>query len=68
MHSEELYDLNSTPNIIHVFISGLMTWLGLVACMGRKEVPGSSWFERDHLENRCKWRYNIKMDVKEIEW
>jgi len=35
--------------------------------MGRKEVSGSSWFERDHLEDRCKWKGNIKMNVKEIE-
>ena len=51
MHSEELNDLYSSPNIIHGIMLSLMRWLGLVACMGRKEVPGSSWFGRDHLED-----------------
>jgi len=51
MHSEELNELYSSPNIIHVIMSSLMRWLGLVACIRRKEVPERSWFERDHLED-----------------
>jgi hypothetical protein len=51
IHSEELHDFHSLPNVINVIISRLMGWLELVACMGRKEVNGNSWFERDHLED-----------------
>jgi hypothetical protein len=39
-HSEELHDFHSVPNVINLIISRLMRWLELVACMGRKEIPG----------------------------
>jgi hypothetical protein len=32
--NEELYDLYSSPNIIHVIKSRRMRWTGRVACMG----------------------------------
>lgn len=51
IHNVEIYDFHSFPNIIHVIISRQMGWLEHVACMGRKEVRGNSWFERDHLED-----------------
>ena len=33
LHSEELYDLYSSPNIVRVLKSRKMRWIGLVACM-----------------------------------
>jgi len=33
---EELYDLNSTQNIIHVIKSRRMRWAGHVSCMGER--------------------------------
>jgi len=35
LHNEELYDLNSSPNIVRVIKSRSMSWAGHVACMGK---------------------------------
>jgi hypothetical protein len=36
LHSEELNDLYSSPNIIRVIKLRRMRWAGQVACMGKK--------------------------------
>jgi len=37
LHNKQLYDLYSSPNIIHVIKSGRMRWAGHVACMGERK-------------------------------
>jgi hypothetical protein len=36
LHSEELHEIYSPPNIIQVIKSRRMRWAGHVACMGEK--------------------------------
>ena len=38
LHSEELTDLYSSPNIIQVIKLRRMRWMGHVVCMGRGDV------------------------------
>jgi hypothetical protein len=55
LHSEELNDLYSSPNIIRVIKSRRMRWAGHVARMGDKRrtymVLVGKLRERDQLEN-----------------
>ena len=36
LHNEELNDLHSSPNIIWMMKSRILTWAGHVACMGER--------------------------------
>jgi hypothetical protein len=38
LHNDELHSLYSSPNIVRVFKSRRMRWVGHVACMGEAEV------------------------------
>jgi hypothetical protein len=38
LHTEELHDFNSTPSISRVVKSRKISWVGHVACMGKKDV------------------------------
>jgi len=49
LHNKELYDLNSSPNIIWVSKSRIKRWVGYVACMGDRRVTDMR--EGDHLED-----------------
>jgi hypothetical protein len=53
LHSKELNDLYSSPNIIRVIKSRRMRWAGHVARMGKREVHMGFWWgdlrEGDHL-------------------
>lgn len=55
MHSEELNDFYSSPNIIHVLKSKRMEWVGHMTCMGERrdadrELVGKPEVrERGHL-------------------
>ena len=55
LHSEELSDLYSSPNIFRVVKSRRMWWVGHVALWGRGEVYTGFWWgnlkERDLLED-----------------
>ena len=55
LHSEELNDLYTSPNIIRVIKSRRMRWIGHVAATGRGDVyTGFCWGnlrETGHLEN-----------------
>ena len=47
LHSEQLNDLYSSPNIVRVIKSRRMRWAGHVACMGEeRECIGSWWGNR----------------------
>jgi hypothetical protein len=54
LHTEELYDLYPSPNIIRV-IKLRILWAEHIARMGRGEVRTGFWWgnlrERDHLED-----------------
>ena len=44
LHSEDLNDLYSSPNIVRVIKSRRMRWAGHVACMGRGEAYTEFWW------------------------
>jgi hypothetical protein len=56
LHSEELHNLNSSPNIIRQIKSRRMKWEGHVARMGEEITVYKVWWEtpkeRDHSEVR----------------
>jgi hypothetical protein len=67
--NEELYDLYSSPNIVHVIKSRRMRWAGHVACMGEREAYTGFWWgnlsERDHVKDQgVAGRIILKMDLK----
>jgi hypothetical protein len=73
LHNEELHNLYSLPKIIRMIKSRRMRWAGHVARMGKKrnayrilvrKPEGKRPLERP----RRKWVYNIKIDLREIEW
>jgi hypothetical protein len=73
LHSGELHNLYSSPDIIRQIKSRRMRWAGHVARMrkGRNEyrVFGGKARRKKPLERpRCRWEDGIKMDVSEIGW
>jgi hypothetical protein len=71
LHTEELNNLYSSPNIVRVITSRRMRWAGHVACMGEercvyralvKNPEGRSPLERP----RRRWENNIRMDLREV--
>jgi hypothetical protein len=66
-HSEELYNLYSSPKIIRQIISRRMRWMGHVACMGEerevcKIMAGKLKGKRLLRRPRRRWVDGIKMD------
>jgi hypothetical protein len=55
MHNDELHNLCSSLNIVRVFKSRRMRWLGHVACMGMGEAFTGFWLGgpkgRNHWED-----------------
>jgi hypothetical protein len=55
LHTEELYDLYPSPDIIRVIKSRRMRWTGHVACMGQRRGVYRVWWgslrEGDNLED-----------------
>jgi hypothetical protein len=55
LHSEELNDLYSSPNIVRAIKSRRMRWAGHVARIGERRGLSGVWWgnlrERDHLED-----------------
>jgi hypothetical protein len=52
-----------------VMITLRVRWAGHVACMVMRnayEIVVGNLKERNYLEDMCKWKNNIKMDLKEI--
>jgi hypothetical protein len=72
LHNDELHSLYSSPKIVRVIKSRRMRWPGHVACMGERRgiyrffvgrPEGKRLLERP----RCRWKFNIKMDLREIK-
>ena len=71
LHSEELNDLYSSPNIVRVIKSRRMRWAGHVARMeeGRdvhKVLMGKPEGKKPLGRPRRRWEDNIRMDLREM--
>ena len=71
LHTEELNDLYSSPNIVRVIKSRRMRWAGHVARReeGRgvhKVLVGKPEGKRPLGRPRRRWEDNIKMDLEEV--
>jgi hypothetical protein len=70
LHSEELHDLYSSPNIIGIIKSRRMMWVGHVAQMGEKRnacrlLVGKTKGERPLERPRCRW---IEIGLGGVDW
>jgi hypothetical protein len=73
LHSEELYELYSSPDIIWLNKSRRMRWVGHLACMGEGKgaymmLVGKPVGKRPLGIPRHRWEINIKMDLQEVGW
>jgi hypothetical protein len=71
LHTEELNDLYSSPNVVQVVKSRQMRWAGHVARMGEdrgvhRVLVGKPEGKRPLGRPRCRWEDNIKMDLQEV--
>jgi hypothetical protein len=71
LHSEELHNLYSSPDIIRQVKSRQMRWAGHVACMGEerkvyKVLVGKPKGKRPLGRPRYRWEDGIRMDLREI--
>jgi hypothetical protein len=68
LHSEELHNLYSSPNIIRLIKSRRISWMEYMAHMGKDrkvyKVLVENLKERDHSEDQC--TDGIIMDLGEI--
>jgi hypothetical protein len=70
---EELHSLYSSPSIIRMIKSRMVSWAGHVARMGTKRnayriLVGRPEGRRLLGRPRPRWVDNVKMDVTEIAW
>jgi hypothetical protein len=73
LHSAELHNLYSSPDIIRQIKSRRMRWTGHVARMGEgrnvyRVLVGKSERKRPLERPRRRWEDGIKMDLREIVW
>jgi hypothetical protein len=73
LHSEELHNLYSSPNIIRHIKARRMRWAGHVACMGEERkvcrvLVGKPEGKRPVGRPRCRWEDEIRMDLRDIGW
>jgi hypothetical protein len=73
LHSEELNNLYSSPDIIRQIKSRRMRWEWHVARMGEerklcKVLVGMPEVKRPLRRPRCRWEEGIIMDATEIGW
>jgi hypothetical protein len=71
LHNDELHNLYSSPNIVRVIKSRIITWAGHVARMGDgrgvyRVLFGKPEGKRPLIRPRRRWEDNIKMDLREI--
>ena len=69
LHNEELNDLFFSPNIVREIKSRRMRWAGHVARMGAERgvcrvLVGKPEGKRPLGKPRCRWKNNIKMDLR----
>jgi hypothetical protein len=69
-YNEELHRLYSSPSIIRITKSRHMRWAGHVARMEEKRNAYRRLVGKPEGKRRprCKWVYNIKMDLIEMGW
>jgi hypothetical protein len=68
LHSGELCNFYSSPNIVRQIKSRRMSWAGHVACMGEgrnvyRVLVGKPKGKRPLESPRCRWEDGIKMDL-----
>jgi hypothetical protein len=73
LHSGELNNLCSSPDIIRQIKSRRMRWAGHVTAMGvgrnvYRVLAGKPEGKRPPERPRCRWEDGIKMDLREIGW
>jgi hypothetical protein len=73
LHNEELYAVYSSQNIIQVIKSIRMRWGWHVAHMGNSRgahrfLVGKPKGRSPLGRPRCRWKVNITMDLREVEW
>jgi hypothetical protein len=71
LHSEELNDLYSLPNIVRVVKSRRMRWAGHMAHVGEERgvyrvLVGKPEGKRPLGRPRRRWEDNIKMELQEV--
>jgi hypothetical protein len=71
IHTEELNDLYSSPNIIWAIKSRSMRWTGHMACTGEKRgayriLVGRPEGRQPLGRPRNRWEDNIEMDLQEV--
>jgi hypothetical protein len=72
LHNNELYALNPPPDIIRVIKSRRLRWAGHVR-MGEgrdayRALVGKPEGRRPLGRPRCRWKDNLKMDLREVGW
>jgi hypothetical protein len=72
LHDEKLHDL-SLSRCHPGEKSRRMRWAGHEECMGERRgtyrvLVQKPEKKRPHVRSMCKWKYNIKTDLKEIGW
>jgi hypothetical protein len=73
LHSGELHNLYSSPDIIRQIKSRRMSWAGHVARMGEgrnvyRVLAGNTEGKRPLARLRRRWEDGIKMDLRELGW
>jgi hypothetical protein len=73
LHSGELHNLHSSPDIIRQIKSRRMRWAGHVARMGEgrnlyRVLVGKPEGKRPLVRHRCSWEDGFKMELRKIDW